>query len=113
MSALSYYTAKNRASSRLDTKKNEISRSSAYMIDTGGSYNKSSSYTPSLKRESSFSTDRTSSYTPSLKRESSFSTDSGRPGRTRYRDHSVDYLSRPRLKSNVFYFEFKFAEQLR
>jgi len=100
MSALSYYTAKNRASSRLDTKKNEISRSSAYMIDTGGSYNKTSSYTPSLKRESSFSTDKTSSYTPSLKRESSFSTDSGRAGRTRYRDHSVDYSSRPSRRSS-------------
>jgi len=100
MSALSYYTAKNRASSRLDTKKNEISRSSAYMLDTGGSYNKTSSYTPSLKRESSFSTDRTSSYTPSLKRESSFSTDSGRAGRTRYRDHSVDYSSRPSRRSS-------------
>jgi len=85
MSALSYYTAKNRASSRLDTKKNEISRSSAYMIDTGGSYNKTSSYTPSSS---------------TLKRESSFTGDSGRAGRTRYRDHSVDYLSRPSRRSS-------------
>ena len=84
-SALGYYTAKNRASARLDTKKNEISRSSAYMIDTGGSYSKTS-YTPSYD---------------TLKRQSSFTADSGRAGRTRCRDHSADYSTRPRLELNV------------
>ena len=89
-SALSYYAAKNRASTRLDNKKNEISRSSAYMIDTGGSYGKTS-YTPSYD---------------TLKRESSFTADSGRAGRTRYRDTSVDYSSRPRLELNVLALKF-------
>ena len=89
-SALSYYAAKNRASARLDNKKNEISRSSAYMIDTGGSYGKTS-YTPSYD---------------TLKRESSFTADSGRAGRTRYRDTSVDYSTRPRLELNVLALKF-------
>jgi len=82
-SAISYYSTKNRASARLDNKKNEISRASAYMIDTG-SNNRSSSYTPSYS---------------TLKRESSF-TDSSRTGRNRYRDHSTDYSTRPSRRSS-------------
>jgi len=83
-SALSYYEAKNRASARLDSKRNEISRSSAYMIDTGGSYGKTS-YAPSYS---------------TLTREKSFTGDSGRVGRTRYRDHSADYSARPSRRSS-------------
>jgi len=82
-SAISYYATKNRASARLDNKKNEISRASAYMIDTG-SNNRSTSYTPSYS---------------TLQRESSF-TDSSRNGRNRYKDQSTDYLTRPSRRSS-------------
>jgi len=83
-SALSYYSSKNRASARLDNTRNEISRSSAYIIDTGGSYGKTTSYTPSYDRN---------------KRESSY-TDSSRMGRTRFRDSSVDFSARPSRRSS-------------
>jgi len=83
-SALSYYSSKNRASARQDNTRNEISRSSAYIIDTGGSYGKTTSYTPSYDRN---------------KRESSY-TDSSRMGRTRFRDSSVDFSARPSRRSS-------------
>eukprot|EP00092_Neocalanus_flemingeri_P033465 GFUD01036382.1.p1 GENE.GFUD01036382.1~~GFUD01036382.1.p1 ORF type:complete len:800 (+),score=284.74 GFUD01036382.1:163-2562(+) len=83
-SALSYYATKNRANARLENKRDEISRSSAYMIDTGSSSNRPS-YTPSYG---------------TLKRESSFTADSSRVGRSRIRDHSVDYSARPSRRSS-------------
>ena len=73
-SALGYYAAKNRASDRLETKRNEISRSSAYIIDSSTSrsnYSTSSSYT--------------SNYS-----------DTSRAGRTRFRDSSTDYSAKLR-----------------
>ena len=70
-SALSYYASKNRASERLENKRNEISRSSAYIIDNSSS--------------------NRSSY-------SSYGADS-RPGRSTFRDRSTDYSARPRFDS--------------
>ena len=73
-SALGYYAAKNRASERLETKRNEISRSSAYIIDSTSSRPSYSSYSSS-----------TNNYG-----------DTGRTGRNRYRDSSTDYSSKLR-----------------
>ena len=74
-SALSYYASKNRASERLENKRNEISRSSAYIIDS--SSNNRSSY-------SSYGGNTASSYGDS------------RTGRSTYRDRSTDYSARTR-----------------
>ena len=67
-SALSYYTSKNRATERLENKRNEISRSSAYIIDNSSS--------------------NRSSY-------SSYGGDS-RTSRSTYRDRSLDFSARAR-----------------
>ena len=73
-SALGYYAAKNRASDRLETKRNEISRSSAYIIDSTSSRPSYSSYSSSSNNYG----------------------DTGRAGRSRYRDSSTDYSSKLR-----------------
>merc|ERR1712141_177883 len=70
-SALSYYTSKNRASERLENKRNEISRSSAYIIDNSSS--------------------NRSSY-------SSYGGDS-RTSRSTYRDRSLDFSARASHRS--------------
>ena len=72
-SALGYYATKNRASQRLENKKNEISRASAYIIDSGSSSNNISTFSGS-----------TNNYSDS------------RSGRSRYRDTSTDYSARTR-----------------
>ena len=73
-SALGYYAAKNRASERLETKRNEISRSSAYIIDSTSSRPSYSSYSSSSNNYG----------------------DTSRTGRSRYRDSSTDYSSKLR-----------------
>ena len=85
-SALGYYAAKNRASTRLENKRTEIGRSSAYILDTGGS---------------SYGSGK-SSYSSTLTRESSFSGDSGRAGRSKYRDRSLDLSTRIRQDKSCF-----------
>ena len=75
-SALGYYATQKRASDRLESKRTEISRASAYIIDSSsssGTRNGASSY-------SSYSRD-------------SYAGDTGRTGRARYRDSSTDYTS--------------------
>ena len=74
-SALSYYTSKNRASDRLENKRNEISRSSAYIIDS------------STSNRSSYSSYGSS--TPQTYGDS-------RTGRSSFRDRSTDYSARTR-----------------
>ena len=74
-STLSYYTSKNRASDRLDNKRNEISRSSAYILDSSTSNR--SSY-------SSYGSNAATSYGDS------------RAGRSSYRDRSTDFSARTR-----------------
>ena len=77
-SALSYYASKNRASERLENKRNEISRSSAYIIDSPGTgTNNRSSY-------SSYGSNTSQSYGDS------------RAGRSSFRDRSTDYSARTR-----------------
>ena len=73
-SALSYYASKNRASERLENKRNEISRSSAYIIDSPGTNNRSS--------YSSYGSNTSQSYGDS------------RAGRSSFRDRSTDYSAR-------------------
>merc|ERR1711971_1050911 len=70
-STLSYYASKNRASERLDNKRNEISRSSAYILDSTSSTNRSS-----------YSSNTPQSYADS------------RTGRSSYRDRSTDFSAR-------------------
>merc|ERR1712241_855322 len=79
-STLSYYTSRNRASERLDNKRNEISRSSAYILDS--STNNRSSY---------------SSYGSSTA--TSYGGDS-RTGRPSYRDGSTDFSARASHRSS-------------
>ena len=75
-STLSYYASKNRASERLDNKRNEISRSSAYILDSTSTNNRSSF--------SSYGSNTSQSYGDS------------RTGRSSYRDRSTDFSARTR-----------------
>ena len=70
-SALGYYATQKRASDRLENKRSEISRASAYIIDSSSS---------SRTGGGSYSSYSSSNYG-----------DSGRTGRTRLRDSSTDY----------------------
>ena len=75
-STLSYYASKNRASERLDNKRNEISRSSAYILDSTSTSNRSSF--------SSYGSNTAQAYGDS------------RTGRSSYRDRSTDFSARKR-----------------
>ena len=70
-SALGYYATQKRASDRLENKRSEISRASAYIIDSSSS---------SRTGGGSYSSYSSSNYG-----------DSGRTGRARLRDSSTDY----------------------
>ena len=76
-SALGYYATQKRASDRLENKRSEISRASAYIID-------STSSSGTRNGTSSYSSYSSSNYG---------ATDTGRTGRSRYRDSSTDYSS--------------------
>lgn len=76
-SALGYYATQKRASDRLESKRNEISRASAYIID-------STSSSGTRNGGTSYSSYSSSNYGAG---------DSGRTGRSRYRDSSTDYSS--------------------
>ena len=78
-STLSYYASKNRASERLDNKRNEISRSSAYILDSSTSTN-----TNNRSSYSSYGSNTATSYGDS------------RTGRSSYRDRSTDFSARTR-----------------
>merc|ERR1712223_782822 len=92
-SALGYYATQKRASERLENKRNEISRASAYILDSGssrtGSNNYSSSYS-SNSTSNNYSSNSTSNY----------SSDVGRAGRGRYRDSSTDYSAKLSRRSS-------------
>ena len=75
-STLSYYASKNRASERLDNKRTEISRSSAYILDSTSASNRSSF--------SSYGSNTAANYGDS------------RAGRSSYRDRSTDFSARAR-----------------
>merc|ERR1712038_1756696 len=84
-SALGYYATQKRASERLENKRNEISRASAYILDSGSSRTGSNNYS------SSYSSNSTSN---------NYSSDVGRAGRGRYRDSSTDYSAKLSRRSS-------------
>merc|ERR1712079_826406 len=100
-SALGYYATQKRASDRLENKRNEISRASAYILDSGssrtGSNNYSSSYS-SNSTNNNYSSNSTNNY--SSNSTNNYSSDVGRAGRGRYRDTSTDYSAKLSRRSS-------------